>query len=264
MRSVQGSTGFPFLEATNLWESVHSSLIVYLAAALNRVLPPVYVAVVEEWLHVPPPRQGIRPDIVIGNAPTYPSGNVAILERSPLIADTPILVGNLEDNFHQHFINIVRAGDTSDVITTLECLSHLNKAPSRNRDAYLRKQRAICDSLTHFVEIDLLRAGSPTLAVSLERPETTPYDYLICLYRGGTGAHYALWPTTLQQPLPKIAIPLEGDVPDVVVDLQTVLERTYTEGAFSRLIDYDLAPIPLLSGEDNLWLEALLISQELR
>ena len=70
VRSVQGSTGFPFLEATNLWESVHSSLIVYLAAALNRVLPPVYVAVVEEWSHVPPPRQGIRPDIVIGNAPT--------------------------------------------------------------------------------------------------------------------------------------------------------------------------------------------------
>ena len=92
----------PSLEATNLWESVHFSLIVYLAASLNRVLPPSYVAVVEEGLHILPPRRGIRPDVVIGNALPRSSGSVAVLERPSLMADTPILVGNLEDEFRQH------------------------------------------------------------------------------------------------------------------------------------------------------------------
>ena len=96
----------PYLEATGLWESVHSSLIIYMAAALNRVLPSPYVAVVEEWLHILPPRQRIRPDVVIGNAPAVPAGSVAVLERPPVAADAPFLVEDWEDEprrrFHQH------------------------------------------------------------------------------------------------------------------------------------------------------------------
>ena len=72
----------PYLEAPGVWESFHHNLIVYTAAALNRVLPAPYVAVVKEWRHVLPPRQGIRPDVVIGDAPAPLSslGSVALMK----------------------------------------------------------------------------------------------------------------------------------------------------------------------------------------
>ncbi len=117
----------PYLEAPGIWESFRHNLIVYTAAALNRVLPAAYVAVVKA----------------------------------------------LEDEPRQRFVNVVRAHDASEVIATLEYLSHANKTPGQNRDASLRKQRAVCDSDTHLIEIDLLRAGPPTLAVPLERLDTT-------------------------------------------------------------------------------------------
>jgi len=179
----------PYLEAPGIWESFHHSMIVYTAAALNRVLPANYVAVVKEWLHVIPPRHGIRPDVAIEDAPVPAgaAGKTALLERSKVITDAPIIIEALEDAPHQRFVNVVHAYNSSQVIATLEILSHANKSPGRDRDAYLRKQRAVCSSDTHLVEIDLLRARSPTVAVPLERLDATPYDYLLCLHRGETG-----------------------------------------------------------------------------
>lgn len=253
----------PYLEAPGIWESFHHNLIVYTAAALNRVLPPAYVAVVEEWLHVLPPRQGIRPDVVIGDAPTPVGsrGNVALLEHNTVMGDTPLIVEALEDAPRQRFVNVVRAHDASEVIATLEYLSHANKSPGQGRDAYLRKQRAVCDSDTHLIEIDLLRAGPPTLAVPLERLDATSYDYLICLHRGGTGARYELWPATVQQSLPRISMPLEEGFVDAILDVKAVLECAYNEGAFSRLINYRAEPIPPLSGKNAEWADALLKEQ---
>lgn len=251
----------PYLEAPGIWESFHHSFIVYTAAALNRVLPASYVAVVEEWLQVLPPPHGFRPDVVIGEAPV---GNVALLERATETADAPFIVEALENAPRQRFVNIVRAHDQSEVIATLEVLSHANKTLGRDRDAYLRKQNVICASDTHLIEIDLLRAGVPTLAVPLERLDAAPYDYLLCLHRGGTGARYEVWPVTLQQPLPRIAVPLETPLPDVVLDVQAVLERAYDEGAYARLLDYSKEPVPPLSPEYAAWSDALLKAQGLR
>ncbi|HLK60702.1 MAG TPA: DUF4058 family protein [Chthonomonadaceae bacterium] len=254
----------PYLEAPGIWESFHHSLIVYTAAALNRVLPAPYVAIVEEWLHILPPRQSIRPDVVIGDAPAPSLGNVALLERTTVTGDAPIIVEALEDEPRRRFVNVVRAHDASVVLATLEYLSHANKAPGRDRYAYLRKQRAICASDTHLIEMDLLRAGSPTLAVPLERLDDTPYDYLCCLHRGGTGARYEIWPATVQQSLPHISVPLEAEVPDVILDVQAVLERAYDEGAYARLLDYSREPVPPLSAENAAWANALLKAQGLR
>jgi hypothetical protein len=254
----------PYLESPDIWGSFHHNLIVYTAAALNRVLPAPYVAVVEEWLHVLPPRQGFRPDVVIGDAPTVSRGKTALLERGATTGDDPLIVEALEDEPRQRFVNVVRAHDASEVIATLEYLSHANKAPGRDRDAYLRKQKAVCASETHLIEIDLLRAGSPTLAVPLERLDSTDYDYLICLHRGGTGVRYEIWPATVQQRLPRIFVPLEAGFPDVVLDVQAVLERAYDEGAYARLLDYSKAPVPPLSAENAEWADALLTAQGLR
>src|SRR5947207_2743419 len=96
----------PYLEAPGVWESLHHTLIVYTAAALNRVLPSLYVAIVEEWLRVIPNRQGIRPDVVIGDAPTpaRADGNVATLERNTISGDAPVIVEAPEAEPHHRFV----------------------------------------------------------------------------------------------------------------------------------------------------------------
>lgn len=162
------------------------------------------------------------------------------------------------------YVNIVRVADESHVVTTLELLSHANKTPGEDHDAYRRKQRAIYESYTHLLEIDLLRAGTHTALVPLERLGEARYDYLTCLHRAQTGPRFELWPVTLSQRLPRIAVPLDDSVPDVTLDLQAILDRTYDEGAFTRMIDYTQGPVPPLTTEEAVWADTFLRKKGLR
>ena len=54
----------------------------------------------------------------------------------------------------------------------------------------------------------------------------------------------------IEQPLPRIAVPLEAGFPDTILDVQAVLERAYDEGAYVRRLDYSKAPAPPLSAEN--------------
>jgi hypothetical protein len=256
----------PYLEDPDRWHSVHLMLIVAMAAALNRVLPIPYVAMVKEWLHVLPRRVEIQPDVLVNIEPACgrSDGSVAVLERTQVTADVPYIVQSVEDEPRQRFLNIIRGLEEGEVVATLECLSHSNKSPGKDRDAYLRKQKAICGSNTHLIEIDLLRAGAPTLAVPIERLDNVPLDYLVCLHRGGTGPRYEVWPATVRQRLPRISVPLEAGIPDVVLDVQAVLERAYEDGAYSRVIDYRVEPVPPLTAENSDWVDTLLKTKGLR
>jgi len=250
----------PYLEDSDRWQSVHLMIIASTAAVLNRVLPPPYVAVAEEWLRVLPTRRRIRQDVSISVEPANyrPDGNLAVLERTTVSADEPYIVQVVEDEPRQRFLNIVRGLDAGEVVATIECLSYSNKLPGKDRDAYLRKQKSICHTNTHLIEIDLLRSGAPTLAVPIERLDDVPFDYLVCLHRGGTGPRYEVWPATVKQALPKISVPLEDGLPDVTLDLQAVLERAYDDGAYSRIVDYRAVPVPPLSAENAEWADSLL------
>jgi hypothetical protein len=53
-------------------------------------------------------------------------------------------------------------------------------------------------------------------------------------------------------------VPLDADVPEVILNLQTILDRVYDEGAYRRKIDYSRPPLPPLGEEDAAWAEALL------
>jgi hypothetical protein len=53
---------------------------------------------------------------------------------------------------------------------------------------------------------------------------------LPCLYRGGQGSRYEVWPIMLRQPLPRIAVPLRSDDADVGLDLQAIFSRCYDAG----------------------------------
>jgi len=74
----------------------------------------------------------------------------------------------------------------------------------------------------------------------------------------GERNEFDLYPRTLKQRLPKIAIPLAGDDPDVVLDVQAVLEQTYEDGCYADRIDYQAPCIPPLTRSEKAWAKRLI------
>jgi hypothetical protein len=112
----------------------------------------------------------------------------------------------------------------------------------------------------HWVEIDLLRAGHP----SVTRPPLVPSDYRILVSRAGERTRARYWPVSVRQALPAIRVPLRGKDPDVPLDLNAVLHAAYESGGYDLSIDYRREPEPALSGEDAAWADALLREHGLR
>lgn len=115
------------------------------------------------------------------------------------------------------------------------------------------------NSGTSLVEVDLLRAGFHTVAAPLDcTPHRGEWDYLVSVSR--TSRHHAFetYRRTVRERLPRVAIPLADPDPDVVLDLQSVLDRCYDNGAYARLLDYSSdAPIPFRD-RDREWARELL------
>jgi hypothetical protein len=159
-------------------------------------------------------------------------------------------------------------GDTADerVVTILEVLSPANKAPGREgREPYLRKQEQVLGSDTHLLEIDLLRQGAHTVAAPEDAVrELGPWDYLICLHRGGREAEYEVWPRSVRDRLPRVRIPLTNGLPDLILDLQAAFDRAWDAGPYRRRVDYRAEPDPPLAGDDAAWADVLLREKGVR
>jgi len=57
----------------------------------------------------------------------------------------------------------------------------------------------------------------------------------------------------MRQRLPRVAIPLGVEDPDVTLDLQAVLARTWDEGPYPEVLRYDQSPPGRMSEEDASW-----------
>ncbi len=130
--------------------------------ARGRGYRPRYVARVEidayTWL--PDERDLLgRPDVTVLEGGQDHGGiaeAVAAYGEPPMVTVHP----PVRDTMRLGSIQLCTVSDQR-VITVLEILSPANKRTGPGRRAYLRKRRAILDSPTHLVEIDLLRAGPP-------------------------------------------------------------------------------------------------------
>ena len=255
----------PYLEDPAAWQGYHNALIAYLWSAILTILPEAYDAAMEDRCYIVMPERDIVPDLTI-----FPLIHAASPGRrnsaSVAEADTPLILRFQPIEVHEVFLNIYRRGDRERVITAIELLSPTNKAANTEGGRqYRSKQQQVLQSWTHLLEIDLLRAGAHMLAVA-EEPlrENGRWDYLVCLHRSGEPASLEVWPRTIRERLPRISIPLTGDDPDLILDLQAVLDRFYDEGHFLRRINYRQEPIPPLRAEDAAWADSLLRSQNLR
>ena len=117
----------PYLETPDLWPDVHHGLISQMRAVLNSALRPTYVA-----------RIALR---------EYISDDDTLL-------DNEVKEARIE----------IRHVATRSVVTLIEILKHTNKAAgTQGQASFLLETARKLDSDANWVELDLLRAGLPSM-----------------------------------------------------------------------------------------------------
>jgi hypothetical protein len=258
----------PFLEHTGLWPGFHQGFVAAARALLNTLLPAGYVADIGERRFVVQPPSSIYPDLVLSQ--TRPAGEPRgdTPQGATATAGEPPWVLTIEPvEVREPYVEILSLIEPERVVTVMEVLSPANKAPGgEGQRQYRQKQEALLASRASLIEIDLLRGGAHTvLAPREDLLQRGDWNYLVCLHRPAERWRLRVWPATLRERLPRIAVPLSPPDPEIELDLQAVLDRCYDEGAYHRRIDYRREPPgPAFAAEDTEWPDALLKSRGLR
>lgn len=250
----------PYLERTGLWPDVHNRLIVRIADELAPRLRPRYFVSIEERTYT----------VVPGDVTFAGRADLAVAQRANAeparweanTAHEAVLVTvelPLPDTMRETYLEI-RSVEGEQIITVLEVLSLSNKRPGEGRDQYLRKRLSVLGTLTHLVEIDLLRGGQPMPMYGYQ--ETS--DYRILLSRAERRPQADLLAFGIRQPIPTFRLPLQTGDGEPEVDLNQILHQLYDRAGYDLRIDYREAPEPPLAGHDQAWAEALLRDSGLR
>jgi hypothetical protein len=248
----------PYCEAPSIWPDVHHELIGDIQAALNAVLRPRYVARVELRVYISdeddPGREVLVPDLRVERTPKR-KGNRKPKEEPALAVTAPLIVPTLMDEeVEEAFLKLIHV-ETEELVTIVEVVSPTNKIRgSRGRASFMSKRQEIMNSEVHWVEIDLLRAGVPTVT----DPPLPASDYRVLVSRADRRTKTRFWPIGVRQALPVIPIPLRGKDPEVPLDLGAVFREAYDRAAYDLTLDYRKEPQPPLKGEDAKWARELL------
>jgi hypothetical protein len=248
----------PYLERRGLWEDVHTRLIVEIAYALAPQLHPKYRVAVEQrtYLDVKTSDNLIgQPDVLL----------VGIGMREPSVAyDAPVTpleagtyMGELPwvEEIVERYLEIRSAPD-NEVITIIELLSHSNKSSQRGREQYERKRMAALASMTHLVEIDILRAGDPMPMRIVGNGHRT--DYRIVVSRAYRRPRADIYLFGVRNSIPDFPIPLRPGEVEPILRLNQVLHDMYDRAGYDLAIDYDQPADPPLALEDAQWAAQLL------
>lgn len=222
----------PYLEHPQVWPDVHASLIVYLREYLRPLLLPRYVIAVESRVFV----EGPNTD-------------------HPIIPDAWVRL-----EIEETYLTIRDRQSQQQIVTVIEVVSPTNKYAGPGRVSYIAKQIEVRKSTVHLIELDLLRTGPHVVAVpEWAARQHGPYDYLVCVnLAGGLRDRFQLYPRRVQERLPRIRLPLATPDPDLVLDVQAVLARTYDASGYVDRLDYTAPCSPPLAPEDQQWADTLI------
>jgi hypothetical protein len=251
----------PFLESPHIWPDVHHELISQIRGELNPALGPKYVARVELRVYNAGDDESaielMIPDVRVEEAHKNGPRKAKPSNGSRVALAEPEISPHLLDEIKEAYLEI-RHRESGALVTIIEVLSPSNKVRgSRGRESLMEKRRATIASAVHWVEIDLLRAGSPTVGL------VQPSDYRIIMYRAKVRSG-RYWRFNLRDTMPAFGIPLRGNDPDVALDLGAAFKSAYDHAAYERSIDYRREPAPPLSAADRKWADRLLRGHGLR
>ena len=230
----------PYLERRSIWPDFHDSLIFCIREALQPLLRPKYGALSQHRTYIVDNDRSVWPDVsVLQRSNTEGLHQVATLERA---ADPAVIVDFVAQEIREPYIEIIEPGANNRVVTAIEVLSPANKNPGTGRESYHAKQEELWRGRTNLVEIDLLRAGeSPTSISDRHLAQLKSRRYLVTVTRARP-TRRELYGFALADRLPRVAIPLAGDDPDVVLDLPTVFQRCWETGPYPEFLRYNELP----------------------
>lgn len=254
----------PYLETPDLWPDVHHELISQIRAALNPVLRPRYIARIELRVYISdeedPGRGVLVSDLRLEQTATR-RGRKKEKSTESVAVSEPLTIPFLIDDAIEEARIEIRHRESNALVTVIEVLSPANKVRgSRGRESFLQKRREILGTMVHWVEIDLLRAGEP----SLPWLARAGCDYRIVVSRGKDWRRGTFWPVSVRQALPVIGVPLRGKDVDAPLDLNAVLRTAYDNAEYDVSLDYRREPEPPLSREDAAWANKILRQHGLR
>lgn len=250
----------PYLEDSTFWSEFHSRLIVEMSNALIPSLRPKYYVGVETRTYTD--ESGEELLVGIPDAIVLPSTQIpARSEQEPSSASQIAVKARptriqlpIPTEVRERYLEVREAG-TNTVITTIEVLSPKNKRKGDGRTAYEYKRRRVLGSLSHLVEIDLLRANPPMPMIgTLE-----PVDYRIVVSRSSSRPAADLYGFGVREAIPDFPLPLKPEDAELVVNLQAIVDRVYDFGSYDVRIDYrHPVPPPALSKSDQQWVDEVL------
>lgn len=231
-----------------LWRSVQHNLVEEIARQLAPQLRPKYLALTNQRVIVTTPDelelggQQVRvPDVGVFQAGGLSAtGSAAI--AAPLVLDAL-----LPESISQTFVEI-RDVAQRKLVTAIEVLSLTNKRGD-GLEEYRKKRREMLTSPSHFLEIDLLRTGDrfPVVGVLPSVP------YFVFLSRADRRPRLEVWPIALEQPLPKVNVPLLPGDADVLLDLQHALQTIYDLYGYDQAAQHTGPPPLPLSADQMSW-----------
>ena len=256
----------PYLEHPDFWQETHHWLISLIAESLVPQIRPKYEIAIEKRIYqINDTNDNNEDSLLVGipdvaikrqpNAPDVPTGSVAI---ATLTVPTTVKVPAPE-KIKQTYLE-VREMATRQVVTAIEILSPVNKRSGEGRITYLKKRQSILGSLTHLVEIDLLRKGEPMPVLN----NSIQSDYRVLVSRSDRRPLAELYAFNLRDSLPVFLLPLREEDVEPIVNLPELFAGVYDRAGYDYRIDYDRDPIPSLSEQNLVWAKELLQATGLR
>ncbi len=254
----------PYLEHPDFWPEVHHWLITLIAETLVPQVRPKYRVAIEKRIYeISQPEESSNgnsllvgiPDVSIHRqSAQQPSSH----QSTTAVAQPQTVTLPMPEQVKQAYLEI-REMQTGQVVTAIEILSPVNKRSGEGRNTYIQKRQRILGSLTHLVEIDLLRGwqampilGSPTIG-----------DYRILISHSERRPSADWYAIELKEALPTLSIPLLHKDESATVDLQALLTAVYDRGGFDYVLDYSRPLNPLLSDDKASWANQILAAKKL-
>jgi hypothetical protein len=257
----------PYLEHPVFWSSFHTRLMVAIADALAPDLRPRYYVDVETrtYQELEGEEAEAEDELLVG-IPDTAVLSASAMQPLPEDLEQETRGGTLTQNRPQsitlpipsmvkeRYLTVRETGNDA-VITVIEVLSPKNKQKGKGRSAYERKRSRVLGSMSHLIEIDLLRGYVPMTMLGVVQPT----DYRIMVSRAAQRPKADLYGFNLSEFIPSFPLPLKPEDVEPIVDLQSIVMGVYERAGYGDRIDYrQSVPAPSLSPAQQQWVDSLL------